>query len=128
MPSNISLYKETFMVFAANFVIPEFRERFVHEALKKTERLHRRICHGIEGLFPAHYKGGTAPFAPNDACLVIGWERTVIKTSWSEVEKMIGSGGFLIIDISGRKFYAETEGEPRIQIWGGEAIPRFTPP
>ena len=126
--ADSSSFKETLATFAANFVVPEFRERFIHEALKKPQRLHQRICHRIETVFPVKYQGATALFSPDEACLLIGWGQTVIektswseveKTSWSEVEKMKGAGGILVLDISGRKFYAETEGEPRIQVWGG---------
>lgn len=112
--------KETLEAFAANFVIPEMRERFVHEAIKKPKKLHARICHGIEEVFPSKYKENVVPFAPDGPCLFIGWRQALEELTWSDASKEAGlGGGILIIDISGRKFYAESEGAPHVHSWAG---------
>lgn len=111
--------RETLEIFAKNFVLPEFRERFVHEALKKPVKLHSRICHRMEEIFPSQYQDQTVPFTPDGPCLYLGWGPELEELTWSEAAKKVGLGGILIIDISGHKFYAETEGEPRIHTWAG---------
>jgi len=111
--------RESLEVFAANFVHPEFRDRFIHEALKKPRKLHERICHRISEVFPPQYEDKTVSFTPDGPCLFIGWGPVLEQLAWSEAAKKVGLGGVLIIDMSGRKFYAETEGEPRIHSWAG---------
>ena len=111
--------REAFEIFAESFVLPDFRERFIHEALKKPRKLHERICHRISEVFPAQYQDQRVPFTPNGPCLLIGRDPAYQEITWSEAEAKVGLGGILIIDMTGHKFYAETEGEPRIHTWAG---------
>ncbi|WP_395668969.1 hypothetical protein [Rhodoferax sp.] len=111
---------ETIQAFAAAFVNLEFRERFVHEAMKKPEKLHERVCHRIEELFPQQYKNQSVQFDEMAHCLVLGLRRGLQETTWREAYKQTGlGGGLLIIDMSATKFYAETEGNPRSEVWAG---------
>ncbi|WP_088178480.1 hypothetical protein [Methyloversatilis thermotolerans] len=114
-------YKETFALFAEAFVNKEFQERFVHEALKKPRKLHERICHRMEEIFPATYKGKNVAFDPNKKCIVFGWSKDVEETTWSQVSNQLGmGGGVLVINQAATKFYAETEGSPVSVIWAGQ--------
>jgi hypothetical protein len=112
---------ETLQTFAAAFVKPEFQQRFVHEALKKPTKLHERVCHKIDDLFPVKYRNGTVAFKADAPCLVIGWHRGLKEATWGEAHKQMQlGGGLLVIDLSGTKFYAETEGSPKSEVWAGE--------
>ena len=57
--------------FASRFVLASFRQRFVHEALKKPQKLHQRICYRIDEVFPDRYKGGASPFRWGDSVFPI---------------------------------------------------------
>lgn len=105
--------------FASHFVIATFRERFSHEALKKPHKLNARICHAIETVFESKYKGGSVEFESIEPCIYISRSEKIRELSWLEASKYIGCGGILVISQKGNKFYAETEGEPAIQIWAG---------
>jgi hypothetical protein len=111
---------EILTTFAALFVKKSFRTRFLHEALKRPQRLHSRICHRITEVFPDDYKDCRVHFMPDAKCLLLDWSPAIHETTWAEAAKQIGmGGGLLIIEASGRKFYAETEGEPKSDVWGG---------
>ena len=97
--------------FAERFVEKHFRERFLHEAKKKPGNLHTRICHGIDKVFSARYIGGSIAYHHEDQCLILSGNK-IEETTWALAEKQMGTGnGVLIIDATGRKFYAETEAE-----------------
>ncbi|WP_140637502.1 hypothetical protein [Methylibium rhizosphaerae] len=111
---------ETLQLFAAAFVSKPFRERFVHEALKKPGKLHERVCHRIEEIFAPQYKNGTVQFNPEEPCLLLGVRQSPQETTWNQVQGQVGLGaGLLVIALSATKFYAETEG-PGAEVWAGE--------
>ena len=98
--------------FAGRFVLPPFRERFVHEALKKPRKLHERICHRIEEIFPARYKDGPLPFKNGHLVFpIIGTNRDLEgECDWNAVSDREGTGyGFLVASADLLQFYAETE-------------------
>jgi len=100
--------------FALRHVVPEFRQRFVHEAMQKPGKLHGRICHRIHEVFPDHCRGGAPPFQPDDECIPItGSGLEPLKSyTWQEVERRALRGlGLLVVSADGTEFYAETEAE-----------------
>jgi len=111
---------ETLAIFADRFVQKAFRERFVHEAIKKPIDLHRRICHDIEKVFDAKYKGQPASFKENDNCLFLGWFSPVTAMTWKEAKENMsgGGGGYLVVKSDGTAFYAETEAYPSVPYAG----------
>lgn len=115
--------KELFETFAQNFVRPEFRDRFVHEALKKPGKLHSRICHSIGDLFDAKFAHGTCSFGDAENCVMISGSKGFKTATWSDARNLIGFDiGLLVIGADGRKFYAETEasrGDPSVKYAAG---------
>jgi hypothetical protein len=105
---------EILSIFASNFVRKAFRERFIHEAIKKPKDLHRRICHEISKVFDEEYKGQPIPLKGSDDCLFLGWFSPIAPMSWEEAKKRMasGGGGYLVIKSDGTAFYAETEAYP----------------
>ena len=98
--------------FAAKHVVPAFRERFLHEALKKQNKLQSRICHTIRDVFSDNYRGGACPFAPDDICIPITGTGidSFREYRWFEVAQLATPGfGLLVASPDGSKFYAETE-------------------
>lgn len=113
-------HAEILEIFARHFVTKAFRSRFIHEAIKKPSKLHYRICHHIDDVFPSEFRGHTVRFKSGDPCLVLGWSSSIQETTWGEAAKEMNiGGGLLIIDCTGRKFHAETEADPS-ELWGGE--------
>jgi hypothetical protein len=113
--------EEALKVCAENFVVKDFRERFVHETLKKPARLNTRVSHDIEKVFNARFRNGTAKYAPADECIIFKGSRAE-KSTWAEASKQFGSGGgFLVIGMSGPVFYAESEGEPASVVYAGSS-------
>ena len=101
---------EVFSVFAAQFIRPEFRERFIHEATKKPEKLLQRVCHNIEELFLPSFAKSDSPVVKTGTCYLLHGPRGFRETSWESASKIIGIGdGCLVIDASGNMFYAESE-------------------
>ncbi|MBK1884229.1 hypothetical protein JIN85_17550 [Luteolibacter pohnpeiensis] len=103
-------------MFAANHVQRSFRERFVHEALKKKGKLQSRICHTINDVFADSYRDGSCPFDPDEPCIPITGTgvNSMEEYRWSEVQSAATSGfGLLVISTDGSKFYAETEHDYR---------------
>ncbi len=97
--------------FAERFVEKHFRDRFLHEAKKKPQDLHTRICHEIEKVFSSRYTGRSITYKPEDQCLMLSGNK-IEDTTWALAEKQMGLGdGLLIIDATGRKFHAETEAQ-----------------
>ena len=104
---------ETLATFASKFVVPSFRKRFIHEALKKPRKLQQRICHGIDQVLKPGFLNGRCSFHSSDPCLVLGWNDQIELRTWGEATQHLGmGGGLLIIDVSGTRFLAETEAEP----------------
>jgi hypothetical protein len=102
--------QEILSVFAARFVIGVFRERFVHEAMKKPARLHERICHHIQEVFAEDLKNGRCKYQPEEACWVLNGSKPIRLSTWQTASRLIGLGdGLLVIGSGGNKFYAETE-------------------
>jgi hypothetical protein len=114
---------EVLRIFCTNFVQPDFRERFLHEAVKKPTRLRSRICHEISDVFLPQYRGGRIQFSPDAACITFVGTRLQPSTWAEEMQKVatIGGGGRLIIDASGRGFYADSEGFPPPDVYAGQA-------
>lgn len=100
--------------FAKAHVLVDFRERFVHEALKKPAKLQSRICHSIGEVFSDHYRDGVLPFKDDEICIPITGSgvQSFEEYRWSEVEASALRGlGLLVASGDGRKFYAETDSE-----------------
>jgi len=103
--------QEILKKFAERFVEKHFRDRFLHEAQKKPQDLHSRICHGIEKVFNSKFTGGSITYHLADKCWILAGNE-MKETTWALAEKQMGLGnGLLIIDATGRKFHAETEAE-----------------
>jgi len=113
--------KEILTDFSNNFVNKSFRTRFVHEAIKKPNDLHRRICHEIDKVFNDKYKSKKHSFKENESCLYLGWFSHTQEMTWSEAKELMsqGGGGYLVINTLGTKFYAETEEYPAV-IYAGQ--------
>lgn len=115
--------KEFFGTFALNFVRPEFPARFVHEAIKKPEKLHSRVCHSIGDLSDTKFAHGTCTFEDSEECLMISGSKGFKTTTWSDAQDLAGFDvGLLVIGIDAKKFYAETEssrGEPSVKYAAG---------
>ena len=114
--------KETLEVFASNFVLKNYRSRCVHDALKKPEKLMQKVCHNTSEIFSKSFLNCYIEFNEQDKCLFYGLSSYMEETTWNDainVIKKYGGGGYLIIDINGNKFYAESEGEPSLEIYSG---------
>jgi hypothetical protein len=116
-------HSEVLAIFANRFVRKEFRERFLHEVMKRPKDLHSRICHDIEKVFDSRYKSQPPRFQPSDQCLFLGWFSPITVISWTEAqaEMKTGGGGYLVIKSDGSAFYAETESYPVIAYAGSSS-------
>ena len=112
---------EAFATFSKKFVNESFRERFIHEATKKPERLAFRVCHDMGTVLPLRYKGITVEFEPETICLMLGRKMSFEEVSWSAAQRELAFGGVLVIAATGEKFCAMTEGSPKSELWGGDA-------
>jgi hypothetical protein len=113
--------EETLKLCAENFVVKDFRERFVHEALKKPARLNTRVSHEIEKVFDTRFRNGAARYAPADECIVFAGSRAE-KSTWAKASGRFGcGGGILVIGMGGHVFYAESEGEPVSVVYAGNS-------
>jgi hypothetical protein len=102
--------KSALEAFAQRYVVAGFRERFLHEATKRPDKLYSRICHNIEEVLPATFSAGRAPFAAEDPCFVLEDSRGFRATTWGALQRSIGLGeGLLVVGKDGSQFYAETE-------------------
>lgn len=106
--------KQVFADFAGRFVRREFRERFVHEALKNPAALHRRVCHEISTVFEDLYSDRAPSFQDSDICLFLGWSSPNLALTWQAAKETMATvgGGYLVVIADGTAFYAETEGYP----------------
>lgn len=100
-------------VFAARFVILSYRERFVHEAMKKPQRLATRICHSIGEVLSQSYLADSLSFDPKDECVPIsGTDLNLQECCWVDLSPYVRRGtGVLIASKACDRFYAETESE-----------------
>lgn len=109
--------------FAAAFVRPAFRDRFIHEAARRPETLLARVCHDPDLLFEASLAKGQCSYELSEACLILSSPKGFRASSWAEAHRAMGLGdGFLVIGNGGGKFYAETEatkGVPSVTFAGG---------
>jgi hypothetical protein len=99
--------------FAAHFVVPSYRERFVHEAMKKPQRLATRICHSIGEVLSQSYLSDSISFDPQDESVPIsGTDMDLQECSWVDLSPYVRRGaGVLIASKACDRFYAETESE-----------------
>jgi len=101
---------EVFRTFADSFVLPDVRERFLHEAAQRPEKLYQRICHNIGDVFPPALATNKITFDHSAECFLLQGLRGFTVTTWGEASRHMGLGeGCLIIDATGKTFYAETE-------------------
>lgn len=116
-------HRPIFEAFASAFVMPAFRDRFVHEALKRPDTLLARVCHTPGDLFEASLARGRCSFELSEPCLILSSPRGFRSSRWAEAHRAMGLGdGFLVVGVAGAKFYAETEatrGTPSITFAGG---------
>ena len=109
--------------FASAYVVPAFRDRFVHEAARRPDKLLARVCHKPDDMFEASLAKGRCSFELSEACLILSSPRGFRTSTWAEVQRAMGLGdGFLVIGAAGEKFYAETEatrGAPSVMFAGG---------
>jgi hypothetical protein len=102
---------KTLETFAENFVVSSFRDRFVHEAIRKPGKLQGRICHAIHEVFVETYLSEVCPFRPEDSCIPI--TGTGVESLKEDLWSNVATRGFglLVIAPDGTKFFAETEAE-----------------
>jgi hypothetical protein len=115
---------ETALLIASrNFVVPERRDRFIHEARKKPAKLMVRVCHEIETLFENRFRNGKCTFKESNECLLFTLTGQITTTTWLEAMKTVGQGGggILIIDETGERFFAQSEGYPPPIQFSGDA-------
>ena len=114
---------EILTVFADAFVQKHLRARFLHESERKPMRLAARLSHGLPGLLLPQYRGGKVSFKPGDECLCFTRSDFQL-TTWGDAMRKIeynGGGGNLVIDVTGCKFFADSEGFPPPDIYAGAA-------
>lgn len=108
---------------AQRFVLAPFRDRFVHEALRKPARLMTRIAHQIDAVFERRFRGGSTACPAKAPCLFFELTGRRQSTTWGLAMDLVrrGGGGVLLIDASGRSFFAQAEGEPPPTWYAGDA-------
>jgi hypothetical protein len=106
-----------------HFVLHERRDRFIHEAKKKPAKLMARVCHDIESLFDERFQNEICAYRQSDRCMLFKLTGRMEVTTWREAMETAqrGGGGILIIDESGKRFYAESEGFPAPKQYAGNA-------
>lgn len=106
---------------AEKFVESNFRERFIHEALKKPSKLRARVCHEIDRVFQSRYKGGAVRGIAGERWYLLDSNKGFRESSWEEVISRMKLGiGILAIDSRGNRFYAESEDSSGMEVWAGE--------
>ena len=116
--------QESIERFASNFVLDEYQSRCVVDAIKKPEKLMRKICHSISDVFPKQYALGKISFIDQDDCIFFDLTGRMEELTWGQASKSMtthGGGGYLVIEKNGNKFYAESEGHPPSEIYTGVA-------
>lgn len=114
--------KRPITVAANKFVLKNFRERFVHEATKKPAKLMKRVCHEIESVFEDRFFNRVPNYPENEKCFLFDLSGHLSILSWKDAMEVvgIGGGGILIIDESGSRFFAQSEGFPPDKHYFGE--------
>ncbi len=115
---------ETALVSASQyFVRKEHRERFIHEATRKPEKLMARVCHQIDQLFEDRFSGKTCAPCITNECIIFTLTGRMKISTWSEALEIVerGGGGFLVIDETGKHFLAQSEGFPPPSQFAGDA-------
>lgn len=95
--------------FAQRYIRKTFISRFMHEAKKKPEQLHARVCHSPEQLFHGGLKGSPQCLPATGEFLTL--ENTGFKVgTWEhcEADLLICFGG-LVIAQGGAWFWARSE-------------------
>ena len=114
---------EALETFAQSFVLPGIRERIIHEATKRPEKLLQRICHDIQDMFSPALARCSVSYEESDECYLLIGPRGFTKTTWAKASRNMGLGeGCLIIDATGTTFYAESEaasGSPSVAYSSG---------
>ncbi len=106
--------------FVTHCVEAPMRERFVHEAAKRPDKLAKRICHHTHELFMAKFHNGKVTFDADEPCLALNSTKGFQEMLWKNIEGKIGSySGLLISSLQSPQFYAGTEAPPAAVIWGG---------
>lgn len=97
--------------FIQRFIRKPMRDRVAHEWKKKPERLHYRVYHKADEIFPETLKGGVVDFDVDETVLFLCGTITK-EVPYSEAVSYLGSGmGALVVAVDGKKFTAETETE-----------------
>ena len=108
--------------FSEKFILATARERFLHEAKNKPQRLLERICHSADELLDKSLTGNRFKLKEANEYLMLSVKKGFISITGKQVFTLMGSGeGALIISVDGEDFYAETEaakGKPSIQYSG----------
>jgi len=108
--------------FAGRFVKKAFQGRMVHEATRKPDKLMARVCAQIADVFEDRFKNGACVLEPDDQCFLFEMTGRVRETTWSAAAQHMneyGGGGYLVIEATGHKFYAQSEGFPPPQTYSG---------
>ena len=114
---------ETLAEFARHFVQSHYRERFLHDARRRPEKLDSKVSHASADIFEPRTLGGSVQYDDADPCLFF-FRSGFINMPWGEAMRRIeahGGGGYLVIDATGRKFFAQSEGFPPPQTHAGQA-------
>lgn len=106
--------KHTIEQFSKNFVKSHYQGRCVHDALKKPNKMMQKICHRISEVFDDKYRDNLMTYDEHAECYFWCLTGHVDKTTWSaamNVVNITGGGGYLIIEVGGNKFFAQSEGK-----------------
>ncbi len=81
------------------------RERFLHEAAKRPDKLNKRICHPPHELFLVKFYNGKVTFNADEPGLALESTKGFQEMLWREIEGKTGSyGGLLVISLQSPKF------------------------
>ena len=115
--------KNILEIFASNFISIEYRVRFLHDALKKPEKMMNKICHNTSYVFSNKFLNSKLVYDGEEKCLFYNVVGHMEETTWDIAIKEIksyGNGGYLIISYDGNTFYAESEGESQVKKYFGK--------
>ena len=82
-----------------------------------------RVCHDIDNVFEKRFENAQCKYQESDACVLFTLTGDKKNTTWGEAMQVVkqGGGGVLILDASGKKFFAQSEGFPPPKQFGGSA-------
>jgi hypothetical protein len=109
-------------IFAHKFVKKQFQDRFIHEVVKKPARLMARVCDRISDVFEDRFRNGMCTLKPDDRCVLFELTGRFQEMTWSAAKQHMdsyGGGGYLVIEATGHKFFAQSEGFPPTQTYAG---------